>query len=618
MAESLIMETSSGHDLLQTGIARSLWESRYRRNRPDGTPEADIEESWSRVAAAAAAPEGACAEQHRERFLSILQDFRFLPGGRILAGAGTELNVTLFNCFAMGLVEDSLEGIFTALRQGALTMQAGGGIGYDFSTLRPRGSPAQSHGSLASGPVSFMRIWNTMCDTLLSTGARRGAMIASLRCDHPDIEAFIDAKKDNRDLDHFNLSVQVTDDFMSAVAADQPWPLVFPLPAGATADGETLLRSWSGSPARIPCRIHRKVSARELWQRIMRRAYDASEPGVLFTDRINQQNNLWYRETITTTNPCGEIPLPPWGACNLASLNLTRFVRGPFGSAAGLDLAAVAEAAAIATRLLDNVIDISRFPLEQQAEQARGTRRIGLGITGLADTLIMLGLHYDSDEARALAGKAMATICHSAYRTSVKLAQEKGPFPFFSAEPFLDSGFARSLPGDIRDGIAAHGIRNSHLTAIAPCGTISLLAGNVSSGIEPVFDWRLRRRVLGLDGCYREQMLEDHAFHLWRQSRQGEQELPEAFVSAQTLVPHAHVRMQAALQSHVDNAISKTVNVPVDYPFEQFADLYRQSHALGLKGCTAFRPNPVTGSILSAAWADGEQIHCCHPEREGD
>ncbi|MFM1895572.1 MAG: hypothetical protein RLZZ385_646 [Pseudomonadota bacterium] len=620
-------------EVLETDIARSLWLSRYRRNTADGRPEADIRASWSRVARAVAAAESDSVEAHGSRFLSILEDFRFLPGGRILAGAGTDLNVTLFNCFAMGVIEDSMDGIFSALREGALTMHAGGGIGYDFSSLRPKGMVAGSSGSIASGPVSFMRIWNTMCDTLLSTGARRGAMIASLRCDHPDIEDFITAKQDNRDLDHFNLSVQVTDDFMAAVQADLPWPLVFPL-GSMEAQGEgTVLRQWPGCQSATPCRVVRSVSARQLWQRIMRCAYDSAEPGVLFTDRINAQNNLWYRETISTTNPCGEIPLPPYGACNLGSINLTRFVQAPFTPQAHLDSEAVANTAAIATRLLDNVIDISRFPLPAQAQQARGTRRIGLGITGLADALVMLGLHYDSEPARELAGHIMQTVCHSAYRASIALAREKGPFPYFQAQPYLESGFARSLPTDIRTDIARQGIRNSHLTAIAPCGTISLLAGNVSSGIEPVFDWRVHRRVLEKDGSYRETLLEDYAYHCWRRLQPQVQAhdktleqavgktkdaLPAAFVTTQTLTPRAHVRMQAVLQAHVDNAISKTVNVPVDYPFSTFAELYRLAYELGLKGCTAFRPNPVTGAILSTTDASEEQVHCCNLEREGD
>ncbi len=567
-------------------ISRHIWETRYR-----AADEPDVHASWRRVAQAIAAAEGSEHAQWAERFYGLLDDFRFLPGGRILAGAGTGRRVTLFNCFVMGEIADDLEHIFEALKEGALTMQHGGGIGYDFSTLRPAGMVAEATGSIASGPVSFMHIWDAMCATMLSTGARRGAMMATLRCDHPDIETFVDAKRDPAVLRHFNLSVQVSDAFMAAVADDRDWPLVFPGLAGA-----------------------RTVRARALWQRILRAAYDMAEPGVLFVDTINRDNTLASIETLTATNPCGEIPLPPFGACDLGSLNLTAFVVSPFAADARLDLAALADAAALAVRFLDNVIDVSRYPLPAQAAQARATRRIGLGLTGLADALVLLGLDYDSDAARALAATAMQTLRDAAYRASIGLAREKGAFFAFDADAFLASGFANRLPTDIRDAIAAHGIRNSHLLAIAPAGTISLLANNCSSGIEPIFAAEAERRVLGTDGRYRTHNVLDHACQLWRQQR-GEG-LPPAFVEARQIDPLAHLQMQAALQPFVDNAISKTINVAADIPFERFEDLYRQAHALGLKGCTVFRPNPVTGSILSAPATEREQ--CCGIEREAD
>jgi len=573
-------------DPFSMDISRHIWETRYR-----AAGEADIRASWRRVAQAIAQAEANEREQWAGRFYVLLDDFRFLPGGRILAGAGTGHRVTLFNCFVMGAIEDDLEHIFEALKEGALTMQHGGGVGYDFSTLRPAGTVAQATGSIASGPVSFMHIWDAMCATMLSTGARRGAMMATLRCDHPDIETFVDAKRDPAVLRHFNLSVQVSDAFMAAVADDRDWPLVFPGLAGA-----------------------RTVRARALWQRILRAAYDMAEPGVLFVDTINHDNTLASIETLTATNPCGEIPLPPFGACDLGSLNLTAFVASPFAADARLDLAALADAAALAVRFLDNVIDVSRYPLPAQAGQARLTRRIGLGLTGLADTLVLLGLDYDSDAARALAATAMQTLRDAAYRASIVLAREKGAFPAFDADAFLASGFACRLPADIRDAIAAHGIRNSHLLAIAPAGTISLLANNCSSGIEPIFAAEAERRVLGTDGRYRTHRVLDNACQIWRQQR-GEG-LPPAFVEARQIDPLAHLRMQAALQPFVDNAISKTINVAADIPFERFEDLYRQAHALGLKGCTVFRPNPVTGSILSAPATEREQ--CCGIEREAD
>jgi ribonucleoside-diphosphate reductase alpha chain len=456
---------------------------------------------------------------------------------------------------------------------------------------------AAATGSIASGPVSFMHIWDAMCATMLSTGARRGAMMATLRCDHPDIEAFVDAKRDPAVLRHFNLSVLVSDAFMAAVADGRDWPLMFPRDSG-------------GAP-----QVHRTLKARDLWQRVLRAAYDTAEPGVLFVDTLNRDNTLAYRETLSATNPCGEIPLPPYGACDLGSLNLTAFVESPFAAGARLDLDALATAATLAVRFLDNVIDVSRYPLPAQAEQARLTRRVGLGITGLADALVLLGLSYDSEAARALAAQAMRTIRDAAYRASIDLAREKGPFPGLATEPFLASGFGSRLPGDIRDAIATHGIRNSHLLAIAPAGTISLLANNCSSGIEPVFAAEAERRVLGTDGRYRTHPVTDHARQLWRQ--QGRSGMPPALVEARQVDPLAHLQMQAALQPFVDNAISKTINVAADLPFDAFTDLYRQAHALGLKGCTVFRPNPVTGAILSPP-AAVEQATCCDIEREAD
>ena len=609
-------------------ISRHIWETRYR-----AAGETGIQASWRRVAQAIAAAEsrgspnavhlvpepfalslskgspstssgrttrGGAPKLNRigdsplwtERFASLLADFRFLPGGRILAGAGTGHRVTLFNCFVMGEIADDLEHIFEALKEGALTMQHGGGVGYDFSTLRPAGTVAAATGSIASGPVSFMHIWDAMCATLLSTGARRGAMMATLRCDHPDIETFVDAKRDPAALRHFNLSVQVSDAFMDAVAADRDWPLAFP-----------------GLP------VARTVRARALWQRILRAAYDTAEPGVLFVDTINRDNTLADQETLTATNPCGEIPLPPYGACDLGSLNLTAFVTSPYTADARLDLDALAAAAALAVRFLDNVIDVSRYPLPAQAAQARHTRRIGLGITGLADALVLLGLRYDSEAARTLAAHAMQAVRNAAYRASIALAREKGGFPRFKREPFLASGFVKRLPADIRADIAASGIRNSHLLAIAPAGTISLLANNCSSGIEPIFAGEAERRVLDADGRYRSHRVVDHALQQWRQTHPTGR--PPAFVEAQAIDPLAHLHMQAALQPFVDNAISKTINVAADIPFSRFEALYRQAYTLSLKGCTVFRPNPVTGAILSPA-PSYEQAHCCGLEREAD
>ncbi|PVV17973.1 MAG: ribonucleoside-diphosphate reductase, adenosylcobalamin-dependent [gamma proteobacterium symbiont of Ctena orbiculata] len=602
----------------QSEIARYIWESKYRNHEQGGHVDGSIEESWQRVAQGVAGIESRNRDAWRDRFLNSLRGFDFLPGGRILAGTGVARDVTLFNCFVMGPVEDSLEGIFDALREGALTMQQGGGIGYDFSSLRPYGSAARRVGGIASGPVSFMRIWDAMCDTLVSTASRRGAMMASLRCDHPDIERFIDAKGQPGELRHFNLSVQISDPFMSAVERDEDWPLLFPvkaLPGNGRGGGGIIERCWNDPQCVEPCLVMRIVKARELWERIMRANYDYAEPGVLFIDEINRMNNLRYREWISTTNPCGEIPLPAYGACNLGSLNLTRFVTAPFTESAAIDYPAVERTVTLAVRFLDNVIDLSRFPLPDQQQEARGTRRIGLGITGLADSLIMLGLHYADERAREAAAGIMARVCHTAYRSSIELAKEKGVFPLFERDAYLQSPFIRSLPDDIRQGIASHGIRNSHLTAIAPAGTISLLANNVSSGIEPVYAFNYRRRIRQASTHYKQFEMVDFAWQMWSNLHPGKP-LPDCFVNSRELSAQDHLQMQSVLQPYVDSAISKTINVPSDYPYEAFKSLYTTAFKLGLKGCTTFRPNPVRGEILSDA--DDIDHHCLDYACEAD
>jgi ribonucleoside-diphosphate reductase alpha chain len=593
-------------------ISRHVWETKYRY-----AGERTITDSWRRIARALAAVEPNAPAGWEARFLDILQDFKFLPGGRIQAGAGTARNVTLFNCFVMGAIEDSIPGIFKALQEGAVTMQQGGGIGLDFSTLRPRGTRAKSTGTVASGPVSFMHIWEAMCGTILSTGARRGAMMATLRCDHPDIEEFVAAKQQPGQLRRFNLSVQITDAFMAAVRSDAEWPLVFPA-AAFDGDGDTVVREWSDQAEAVPCRVIRRVRARQLWDRILRATYDYSEPGVLFIDLINRLNNLWYRERITATNPCGEIPLPPYGACDLGSLNLTCFVRSPFTPEARIDFEGLADTTQIAVRLLDNVIDASRFPLPEQAENAHRSRRIGLGITGLADALVMLGLSYGSDRSLSLAADTMRGICHAAYRASIALAKEKTSFPWFERDKYLQSPFIRNLPQDIREGISEYGIRNSHLIAIAPTGTISLLAGNVSSGLEPVFAASYTRKVLVENETAKDFVLTDHALHRWRESRGQTKGLPGGFVTASELPVRAHIAIQAALQPFVDNSISKTINVPSNCHFDEFKQIYDLAYDQGLKGCTTFRPNPTTGTVLSEEAAGVEAPHCCVLEREAD
>jgi ribonucleoside-diphosphate reductase alpha chain len=557
-------------------IAEAIWDMKYRLKEADGTPiDVTVEDSWRRIARALAAPEADPAAWE-PRFYAALEDFRFLPAGRITAGAGTARSVTLFNCFVMGTIPDSMGGIFDMLKEAALTMQQGGGIGYDFSTIRPKGADVRGVAADASGPLSFMDVWDAMCRTIMSAGSRRGAMMATMRCDHPDIEEFISAKSDPARLRNFNVSVLVSDAFMEAVKADRSWDLVF--------DGK----------------VYRTVEARDLWNRIMRATYDYAEPGVIFIDRINAMNNLAYCETISATNPCGEQPLPPYGACLLGSVNLARLVEAPFEAGARLDADALDELVRTAVRMMDNVVDASRFPLPQQAEEARAKRRIGLGVTGLADALLMLGLRYGSEEAAAQTEAWLHAIARSAYLASVDLAREKGAFPLFDAGKFLDSGAMRDMDEDVRDAIRDHGIRNALLTSIAPTGTISLYAGNVSSGIEPVFAYAYTRKVLQKDGSRTEEEVVDYAVQMWR-DKFGDAALPDWFVNAQTLAPEDHVRMQAAAQKWVDSSISKTINCPEDISFDAFKDVYLMAYETGCKGCTTYRPNAVTGSVLSVS-----------------
>ena len=559
-------------------IAEQIWDMKYRLKAADGTPvDGTVEDTWRRIARALAAVEAEPAKWE-EPFYRALEDFRYLPAGRITAGAGTGRSVTLFNCFVMGTIPDSMAGIFDMLKEAALTMQQGGGIGYDFSTIRPRGAPVSGVAADASGPLSFMDVWDAMCRTIMSAGSRRGAMMATMRCDHPDIEAFITAKQDAARLRMFNLSVLVSDAFMAAVRDGGPWDLVF---------GD---------------RVWRTVEARDLWNRIMRATYDYAEPGVIFIDRINAANNLNYCETIAATNPCGEQPLPPYGACLLGSVNLARLVADPFSDDARVDEGALDELVRTAVRMMDNVVDASRFPLPQQAEEARLKRRIGLGVTGLADALIMLGLRYGSKAAVAQTEAWMKAIARAAYLASVDLAKEKGAFPLFDAEKYLASGNMRAMDADLREAVRQHGIRNALLTSIAPTGTISLYAGNVSSGIEPVFAYSYTRKVLQPDGARSEEEVEDYAVRLWRE-RQGDAPLPDYFVNAQTLAPIDHVRMQAAAQKWVDSSISKTINVPESISFQDFKDVYLAAWEMGCKGCTTYRPNEVTGSVLAVSEA---------------
>ena len=883
-------------------ISHEIWDMKYRFKTADGTPiDTTIEDTWRRIAGALAEVEAEPA-LWEDRFYRALEDFKFLPAGRITAGAGTGRSVTLFNCFVMGTVPDDMGGIFDGLKEAALTMQQGGGIGYDFSTLRPKGAEVKGVAADASGPLTFMDVWDGMCRTIMSAGSRRGAMMGTMRCDHPDVEDFIEAKKDPARLRMFNLSVLITDPFMDAVKADGPWELVF-----------------SG-------KVYKTLQARDLWNKIMRNTYDFAEPGVIFIDRINKANNLSYCETIAATNPCvpagtqiltkqgwwaidevvgrevetwngiewspvtpavtgrdqqlvtvklsdgreltctpahrfvlqdqtrrnasdlrvgdklvsgrwpvikghvdytlaydqgffsgdgtekkdgqqyiylygdkkqlevelagalsrgeyaitggyegtdltqtkvylnygkrmflpksfvpsaewdiesrlrwlegvcdsdgcayrsynsvlvqisaknrdflrdimlmlntlgigsnlsemkdywrlgisasnvarlqdlgfapkrldisgnnpqrecarfarvvsvevlnkiadkvfcftenrrhmgvfngvltgqcGEQPLPPYGACLLGSINMPTLVSGAFTDDAAMDVAALEDLVRLAVRMMDNVVDASRFPLPAQEVEARAKRRIGLGVTGLADALLMVGLRYGSPEAAAQTEKWMHAIARASYLASVDLAKEKGAFPLFDADAYLASGNMMQMDADVRDAIRTHGIRNALLTSIAPTGTISLYAGNVSSGIEPVFAYAYTRKVLQKDGSRTEEAVVDYAVRLWRQLK-GETALPDYFVNAQTLAPLDHVRMQAAAQKWIDSSISKTINCPEAISFEDFQQVYMAAWDQGCKGCTTYRPNDVTGSVLSVPEAPKKET--IHPSVE--
>ncbi|MEL6571846.1 MAG: adenosylcobalamin-dependent ribonucleoside-diphosphate reductase [Pseudomonadota bacterium] len=557
-------------------IAEQIWDMKYRFKEADGTPiDETVEDTWSRIASSLASVE-ADPKDWEGKFYSALEDFKYLPAGRITAGAGTARSVTLFNCFVMGTVPDNMGGIFEMLKEAALTMQQGGGIGYDFSTIRPKGALVKGVAADASGPLSFMDVWDAMCRTIMSAGSRRGAMMATMRCDHPDVEDFITAKSDPARLRMFNMSVLITDPFMEAVKADKLWDLVF--------DGQT----------------YRTVQARDLWDAIMQSTYDYAEPGVIFIDRINQANNLSYCETIAATNPCGEQPLPPYGACLLGSINMARLVSDPFSDGAAMDEDLMVDLVSTAVRMMDNVVDASKFPLEAQAQEAAAKRRIGLGVTGLADALLMVGLRYGSEQAAEQTDKWMHAIARAAYLASVELAKEKGAFPLFEAEKFLASGAMQAMDDDVRAAIRDHGIRNALLTSIAPTGTISLYAGNVSSGIEPVFAYAYTRKVLQKDGSKTEEEVVDYAVQMWRELK-GDADLPDYFVNAQTLAPLDHVRMQAAAQKWIDSSISKTINCPEDISFDDFKEVYMAAWDQGCKGCTTYRPNDVTGSVLSVS-----------------
>jgi ribonucleoside-diphosphate reductase alpha chain len=588
-------------ELLAQPISAEVLAEKYAKG-----DEHSIADVHRRVARALAAVETPSQRSHWQARFEWALAAGFIPAGRIQSAAGTPLAATLINCFvqpvgdSIASDDDGHPGIYTALTEAAETMRRGGGVGYDFSRIRPRGAWVASTQSHASGPVSYMRVFDRSCETVESAGSRRGAQMGVLRCDHPDIEDFIHAK-DQGDLKNFNLSVGITDAFMQAVMADAEIELVHRAEPGEAlkAQGAFARTVPDGSQAWV----YRRVPARALWDQIMRSTYDHAEPGVLFLDAINRDNNLAYCEHISATNPCAEQPLPPYGCCCLGSIDLTRFVRQPFEPGAHLDEAALAEVAAVAVRMLDNVLELTVWPLPQQQEEARRKRRVGLGFTGLGDALVMLGQRYDEEPARRQAARVAELIRDAAYGASADLAQERGAFPLFNADLLLaGSSFASRLPAALRERIRAQGLRNSHLLSIAPTGTISLaFADNASNGIEPAFSWTYRRKKRLPDGGFQEHRVEDHAWRLYRHLLGAEAPLTPAFVTALEMSAQAHAAMVAAVAPFVDSAISKTVNVPADYPYEAFQDLYAQAWRAGLKGLATYRPNAVLGSVLSLA-----------------
>ena len=576
-------------------ISRDTLIEKYAKGK-----ETSITEVRRRVARALAQAEAEDQRTHWEKRFLQAQEDGFIPAGRINSAAGVQLAATLINCFVQPVGDsisetvDGKPGIYIALQEAAETMRRGGGVGYDFSSIRPKGAAVKGTQSNASGPVSYMRVFDRSCETVESAGSRRGAQMGVLRCDHPDIEDFIHAK-DKGDLTNFNISVGVTDVFMEAVEQDKEVELAHRSKPNAKQMAAGSYQREDG------LWVYRKVPARDLWEQIMRSTYDHAEPGILFIDRMNKDNNLNYCETIEATNPCAEQPLPPYGCCCLGSIDLTKFVKQPFAENASFDYEHFGRVVAVATRMLDNVLDVTAWPLKQQHEEAMNKRRVGLGFTGLGDALIMLRLRYDTTEARQMAAKISEAMRDHAYRASSDIAREKGHFPMFNADLYLSgSSFAARLPEDIKQLIRKQGIRNSHLLSIAPTGTISLsFADNASNGIEPPFSWTYTRKKRMPDNTMREFAVEDHAWRRYKAQGGNTDKLPPWFVTALEISARSHEEMVAAVAPFVDTSISKTVNVPEDYPYGDFQDLYFRAWKSGLKGLATYRPNSILGSVLS-------------------
>jgi ribonucleoside-diphosphate reductase alpha chain len=588
------MQTTLNSTVAEQEICRETLLEKYAKGKEAAAPDT-LRLVRQRVARALAQAEPEDKRAYWERRFLQAQEDGFIPAGRINSAAGIQLQATLINCFVQPVgdsiseVVDGKPGIYTALQEAAETMRRGGGVGYDFSAIRPKGAEVKGTHSRASGPVSYMRVFDQSCETVESAGSRRGAQMGVLRCDHPDIEDFVHAK-DQGDLSNFNVSVGVTDEFMLAVEKDTEFDLVHKS------------KPWNEGHQRPDGMwVYRKLRARELWDQIMRSTYDHAEPGILFLDRINRDNNLNYCESIEATNPCAEQPLPPYGCCCLGSIDLTKYVTGPFTEKASFDQAKFAETVKTSIRMLDNVLEVTAWPLEQQRQEAMAKRRVGLGFTGLGDALIMLRLKYDTDEARAMATRISQGMRDAAYEASVELAKERGAFPLFNADLYLSgTSFSSRLPSGLKEQIKKHGIRNSHLLSIAPTGTISLaFADNASNGIEPPFSWVYTRKKRMADGSLQEFPVEDHAWRQYKAAGGDMEALPPYFVTALEISARSHEQMVAAVAPYIDTSISKTVNVPEDYPYADFQDLYLLAWKSGLKGLATYRPNKILGSVLS-------------------
>ncbi len=553
-------------------ISSFIWDLKYRLKSFSGNPlENSIEDTWWRVARTIASVEKD-KKYWQQEYYNAFTDFKLIPAGRVLAGAGTKRNVTLVNTFVMGRIPDNLEGIFHSLKESALTLRQGGGIGCDFSTMRPANSEIRGVESSSSGPIPFMDVWNEMCDAIISGGVRRGAMIAMLRCDHPDIEKFIIVKQKPGRLCKFNLSVLVTDKFMKAVKMDDKWDLVF---------NE---------------RIYKTISAKSLWDKIMMTSYQYSEPGVIFIDVINRLNNLHYCEYIIGTNSCGEQVLPPYGSCPLACINLSRLVDNPFQRNAKINLKYLTSLTSLGIRMLDNILDITKYPLSVQKQEAQSKRRVGLGITGLADALVMCGMHYGSDKALRWTEELMSIFQEISYSSSAELSKQRGCFPLYDKK-FLEGKQAQNLSLNTRKKIRKYKIRNAVLNSIPPTGTTSLYAGNISSGIEPIYSLTVTRKILLPDGTNKEIKLDDFAFELFK-IKEHTRKAPDHFITSAHLTTTEHLKMQSIVQKYVDSSISKTINCPKDISFEAFKNVYFQAYKSGCKGCTTFRSNDVRGYVM--------------------